>query len=117
MREIIRKVYIKNILMFAFGITLTALAISQFTLPNKIVGGGVSGISTILFHILEIEPGISTAVINALLLLAGLKVLGKKFVVATLAGVVTDSAVFYCLPLRQTSRWHLFSAEFSTEWV
>ncbi|MBQ7400173.1 MAG: YitT family protein [Clostridia bacterium] len=87
MKETIRKTYLKNILMFAVGIALTALAIAQFTLPNKIVGGGVSGISTILYHTLGIGPGISTAVINAILLLIGIKVLGKRFVVATLAGV------------------------------
>lgn len=87
MNKIVKKISVKNILMFIFGITLTALAISQFTLPNKIVGGGVSGISTILYHVSGIEPGISTAVINAVLLLIGLKVLGKKFVLGTLAGV------------------------------
>lgn len=82
-----KKELIKNLVMFVFGITITALAISQFTLPNKIVGGGVSGISTILYHTVKIEPGISTAVINAILLIIGIKVLGKKFVVATIAGV------------------------------
>lgn len=87
MKNIIAKTYVKNILMFVFGITITSLAISQFTLPNKIVGGGVSGISTILYHVMKIEPGLSTAVINGVLLLVGLKVLGKRFVVATLAGV------------------------------
>lgn len=87
MKNIIVKTYLKNILMFVFGIILTAIAISQFTLPNKIVGGGVSGISTILYHTVKTEPGLSTAVINAVLLLIGFKVLGRKFVVATLAGV------------------------------
>lgn len=87
MKNTVLKTYFKNILMFAAGITLTAMAISQFTLPNKIVGGGVSGISTILYHTLKIEPGFSTAVINIVLLVIGLKVLGKRFIVATLAGV------------------------------
>lgn len=87
MKKVLTKDNVKSIIMFVFGITLTALAISQFTLPNKIVGGGVSGISTILYHILNIAPGLSTAVINAILLLIGIKVLGKKFVAATLAGV------------------------------
>lgn len=87
MKKVLIKDNIKNILMFVFGIALTALAISQFTLPNKIVGGGVSGISTILFHVMKIEPGLSTAVINAALLLVGLKVLGKRFVIATITGV------------------------------
>lgn len=82
-----KKETIKNLIMFVFGIALTALAIAQFTLPNKIVGGGVSGISTILYHVSGVEPGVSTAVINAILLIIGIKVLGKRFVIATLAGV------------------------------
>lgn len=87
MKEKVKIISLKNLLMFVVGITLTALAISQFTLPNKIVGGGVSGISTILYHTARIEPGLSTAVINAVLLLIGIKVLGKRFVVATVCGV------------------------------
>ena len=86
MKEIMKKTIFKNLAMFVFGIMITAIAISQFTLPNKIVGGGVSGIATLLYHTLKIEPGLSNAVINALLLLVGLKVLGKKFTLATLAG-------------------------------
>ena len=74
----------KNLFMFVFGIVITAFAISVFTLPNKIVGGGVSGVSTILYHTLGIEAGVSTIVINVILLIAGLKILGKKFVVSTL---------------------------------
>ena len=87
MKKSFVKTNLKSIVMFVFGIMLTSLAITQFTLPNKIVGGGVSGISTILYHVSGVQPGVSTAVINALLLLIGLKVLGKRFVVATLAGV------------------------------
>lgn len=101
MKDKIKREYIKSILMFVVGIALTAFAISQFTLPNKIVGGGVSGISTILFHIAKIEPGLSTAVINIVLLAIGIKILGKKFVAATLAGVALLSLlvqVFSYLP-------------------
>ncbi len=74
---------IKNFTMLLAGIIITSLAISVLTLPNKIVGGGVSGVSTLLFYSFGIEPGLSNAVINVLLLLIGLKVLGKKFVIAT----------------------------------
>ena len=72
--------------MLTAGIIITAYGISAFTLPNKIVGGGVSGIATILYHTLGVAPGLSNIVINALLLIIGFKVLGKKFVFATLAG-------------------------------
>lgn len=77
------KVKIKNFTLLLAGIIITALAISVLTLPNKIVGGGVSGISTLLFHSFGIEPGLSNAAINIFLLIIGLKVLGKNFIIAT----------------------------------
>lgn len=82
----IKMVYIKNIAMFVCGIILTALAVSTLNLPNKIVGGGVSGVATILSHTVGVEPGLSSIVINVLLLLISLKVLGIKFVIPTFVG-------------------------------
>ena len=35
-----------------FGVVLVAFAISVFYTPNKIVSGGVSGVSTIFYHML-----------------------------------------------------------------
>lgn len=69
--------------MLICGITLTAAAISLFTLPNKIVGGGVSGLSTLLYHTLGVQAGLSNAVMNILLLLIGFKVLDKPFIIVT----------------------------------
>ncbi len=70
-----------------FGVMLTGFAIGSFLTPNKIVGGGASGISTILFHTFGIQPGISFFFINILFLLLGLKVLGKEFILKTLIGI------------------------------
>ncbi len=81
-----RLIYINNMLMFVIGIALTALAVSTLNLPNKIVGGGVSGMATILNHTLGIEPGLSSMVINIFLLLISLKVLGLRFVIPTFIG-------------------------------
>lgn len=90
-----------NIFMLICGIAATALAISVLTLPNKIVGGGVSGISTLLYHTLGIQPGLSNGAINIFLLLIGLKILGKRFIIVTGAASILLSAlvqVFTHLP-------------------
>ncbi len=63
---------------------LTAAAISLFFVPNKIVNGGVSGITTVLFHTLKIPTGLSNFIINLFLLAIGYKILGKSFVLKTL---------------------------------
>ena len=74
----------KSYLFVFLGVVLTAAAVSLFYLPNKIVSGGVSGLSTILYHSLGIQPGLSNAAINIFLLAVGLKILGKSFIVKTL---------------------------------
>ncbi|MBQ3055418.1 MAG: YitT family protein [Oscillospiraceae bacterium] len=92
----------KTILMTLFGTMMTGFAIGAFLTPNKVVGGGASGISTILFHTFGISPGISFFVINLVFLLLGLRVLGKEFIVKTLIGITLLSAfteVFNLIPI------------------
>lgn len=76
----------KSYSLILLGIILTAAAISLFYVPNKIVSGGVSGISTILYHTFNIPTAASIAVLNLVLLLAGLKFLGKEFTIKTIIG-------------------------------
>lgn len=76
----------KKYITILLGTILTGLAVSGFYTPNKIVSGGVSGISTILYHTFRIPTGISFAAINIILLVLSLKVLGLKFVRDTIVG-------------------------------
>ena len=85
-----------------FGTMITGFAIGSFLTPNKIVGGGASGISTILFHTLGIQPGVSFLVINIIFLLLGLTILGKTFIFKTLIGVSILSVftqIFSLMPI------------------
>ena len=77
---------IKKYITILFGTILTGFAISGFYTPNKIVSGGVSGISTILYYTLRIPTGITFAVINMILLALSMKMLGIKFVRDTIVG-------------------------------
>lgn len=69
--------------LIALGVAITAFAISVCYVPNKIVNGGVSGMSTILHYQFGIRTSVSFAVINLVLLLLGYKYLGRDFVVKT----------------------------------
>lgn len=88
---------IRNFFFVISGVFLTAAAISLFYLPDKIVSGGVSGISTLLYHTAGIQPGVSNAVINVVLLAVGFKVLGRDFVWKTLACTVLLSGFMQML--------------------
>lgn len=85
-KKIDAKKFIKQNALILFGVILTAFAISCFYTPNKIVNGGVSGLSTILFHHFGIEPGVSFAVINIILLIIAWIFIGKEFVFKTIYG-------------------------------
>lgn len=76
-----------GILVFV-GITLVAIAISMFLVPNKIVNGGASGLATIIYYTIGLKPSISNAIINGILLLFSLICFGKKFVDKTLSSIV-----------------------------
>ncbi len=77
---------IKEILLTVLGTLITAAAISLLLTPNKIVCGGMSGVSTILYHTFAFPPGITFAVLNVILLALGLKLLGMSFTLKTLFG-------------------------------
>lgn len=54
-----KKKIIKKYATISLGVALTAVGISVFYTPNKIVNGGVSGVATIIFHTLGIPIGLT----------------------------------------------------------
>ena len=83
-------------LVITLGILTYTFAWSAVMLPAKIVGGGVSGISSVIYYALgiHIPIGIMNLVINAILVIIGFKVLGSKFGANTIYGIVMSSACF-----------------------
>ncbi len=89
--KFLNKNILKNSLLMIIGAFLTACATMFFFNPNKIVCGGISGVSTILYYIVSLPVGWSYAIINLLLLAVGIKVLGKEFIIKTVIGTVLMS--------------------------
>ena len=87
---------ILSYLLITVGILVYTFAWSAFMLPAKIVGGGVSGISSVL-NIAAGVPlpiGVLNFIINAILLAIGFKVLGSRFGANTIYGIVMSSLCF-----------------------
>lgn len=74
--------------IIAAGSFLFALSVNLFTLPAKIVTGGISGIATILYYLFGFSTGITVGVLNIVILFFAWKILGKKFVLDSLAAIV-----------------------------
>ena len=74
--------------IITLGLFLNTLGWTAFLIPAKVVGGGVSGIATLIFFSAKIPVGISYLIINVFLILAAIRILGASFGVKTIFGVV-----------------------------
>lgn len=91
-----KKKIIVSYLVITLGIMIYTFGWAAVMLPAKIVGGGVSGISSVLYYAvgLHIPIGVMNLVINAILVLIGFKMLGSKFGANTIYGIAMSSACF-----------------------
>lgn len=87
---------ILSYVLITLGILVYTFAWSAFMLPAKIVGGGVSGISSVLNIAagIPLPIGVLNFIINGILLAVGFKVLGSKFGANTIYGIVMSSLSF-----------------------
>ena len=74
---------VKKFFLVLFGNLLVAYAIGCIYIPNKIVGGGVSGISNVVYHTLKLAPSISMLLVNIAFALISIRHLGKKFLISS----------------------------------
>ncbi|MCL7746684.1 YitT family protein [Halalkalibacter alkaliphilus] len=78
------------------GAAIVAIAFNLFLLPNKIASGGVSGISTIVAHMVGIEPAFTQWALNIPLFILGILLLGGlKYGIKTLVGTLFLPLVVY----------------------
>ncbi len=79
---------VKDYLFIVLGIALYSIGWAGFFLPSKIPTGAVPGIATIVEWGTEIPAQFTYLSINGVLLIIGLMVLGKRFILKTIFGVL-----------------------------
>lgn len=84
--------------LITLGLLAYVLGWAIFLIPNNLVGGGVSGISAILYYATGIQMGYSYLFINILLLLISIKIIGFGFGWKTIYAIVFASAMLNILP-------------------
>ena len=87
---------VMSYVIITLGLMLYTFGWSAFMLPMKIVGGGVSGMSAILYYAVGIHVpiGVLNFVFNAILVAIGFKMLGSKFGANTIYGIIMSSLGF-----------------------
>ncbi len=80
--------------IITFALFANALAWNAFLIPSEIVGGGIAGLSALIFYATGIPVAVPLIVINILLLAIGVKSLGLGFGVKTFYSAVVLSVFF-----------------------
>ena len=83
----------------SIGLIIYGTGVTLFMIPYQITSGGVTGISSLIFYATgTIEVQVSYLTINAFLLIAAVKILGWKFCLKTIYGVLFLS--IQCSPIK-----------------
>ena len=91
---------IKEWLLVTLGIVIYVGGWSLFLIPNNLIGGGVSGISSMIQYATggAIQMGYSYFVLNAILIIAAVVILGMGFGAKTLYAIVMASFLLRFMP-------------------
>lgn len=86
-------IVLKEYALITFGILLYVVGWSTFLVPNNLVGGGVTGIASIVQYATSgtIKIGYTYFAVNALLLIAALYFLGRNFGGKTIYAIIIAS--------------------------
>lgn len=82
---------VRSYLIITVGLAIGTLGWTAFLIPSGVVGGGLTGIATILYFLFGWNPGISSLIINIILILLATRILGTSFGVKTIYCVVLFS--------------------------
>lgn len=91
---------LKSYLIITLALIVYTFSISTFIVPNNLVGGGVAGISAIVFYATQghVSMGLTYIVVNAVLILLALKIIGFSFGGKTIYAVALISVLLDVMP-------------------
>ncbi len=96
-------VIVADYTIIALGCVLVALGLNLFLIPNKITAGGVSGLSTILFHLVGLPVGMTMLGFNVILFVIAFLFLGRAFglrsIFATIILSLMVDSMRYLIPM------------------
>ena len=88
----------KEYLLITVGLLLYTLAWAVFLLPNNLVGGGITGLGSIIQYSTGFNVAYSYIIINTILVLIAMKVLGGGFGAKTVYALVVTALFLRFLP-------------------
>lgn len=99
-------------LLILLGCIIGGAAYPLFLVPNSIAPGGLTGISTILYHLFGTPVGTMSLLLNLPLFLIGYRSMGKTFVIRSFIATVLFSFFIDILPFAPLSNDPLLGSVF-----
>ena len=92
--------HIKEWILVTVGILIYVMSWSVFLIPNNLIGGGVSGISSMIQYATggTIQMGYTYFILNAILVAAAMVILGMGFGAKTIYAIILASIALRFLP-------------------
>ena len=78
----------KDYIFITLGLILYSFGFTFFLMPYEIVTGGVAGIAAIVYYATSFPNSYTYFLVNAALLVIGLKILGWKFLIKTIYAIL-----------------------------
>ncbi|TDM40942.1 YitT family protein [Macrococcoides canis] len=78
---------LNRFMFITIGAILMAIALELFLVPNKLLDGGIVGISIMMSHFLKLPIGLFIFILNIPFFYLGYKQIGKTFALSTLYGI------------------------------
>lgn len=89
---------VKAYTLITFGLFVYSIAWVVFLIPNELVGGGITGLSTIIQYCTGFDVAYSYIIINAILILLAIKILGEGFGAKTVYAILIVALFLKILP-------------------
>jgi uncharacterized membrane-anchored protein YitT (DUF2179 family) len=91
----------RSVIFILLGTSLSALAYTQLIIPNRMLSGGVAGLSVLINSLTGLPTGTLVLLINIPILILGYRKIGGKFIGLTILSVFSFSTLLNIIPTHQ----------------
>ena len=85
---------IESYFLITLGLLMGAIGWTAFIIPAEITGGGITGVSALIYYSTGFPIGVSYLIMNILLVALAIKILGAGFGIKTIYSVIVLSIFF-----------------------
>lgn len=88
---------LKQLAAIMLGAAIFAFGLHYFIIPNKLMEGGLTGISLLLLYAFSLPPSVTTLLMNIPLLLLGWRYMGHRRMIFTMYGTLSLSLFLWLM--------------------